>query len=76
VVKQKLEFNETMMCDIISTHILVSPANSHGWMDGCIDKIYVDVFPDIESRVKRRIAKTSKPWAYVLSNHANKRPDK
>lgn len=35
--------------------ILVSPANCHGWMDGGIDAIYMEMFPEIEPRVKARI---------------------
>ena len=38
-------------------HILVSPANSCGFMDGGIDAVYMDMFPGIEDRVKARIAR-------------------
>lgn len=39
-----------------SPHIIVSPANCYGSMDGGIDSIYMQMFPEIESRVQQRIA--------------------
>ncbi len=34
---------------------LVSPANSFGFMDGGIDNVYMEMFPDIQKRVQERI---------------------
>lgn len=36
--------------------VLVSPANSHGYMDGGIDNVYRAIFPYVESNVKKAIA--------------------
>lgn len=36
--------------------VLVSPANSHGFMDGGIDNVYRAIFPEVETRVKNAIA--------------------
>lgn len=35
--------------------IIVSPANSHGFMDGGIDDVYRELFPGIQSRVQKCI---------------------
>ena len=35
--------------------ILVSPANSHGFMDGGIDDVYREMFPNIQGRVQEYI---------------------
>lgn len=53
-----LDFKCGDVRDIIresNAHILVSPANCYGWMDGGIDDIYRKIFPEIESRVKSAI---------------------
>ncbi len=39
--------------------VYVSPANSHGWMDGGIDAIYMEMWKDVETRVKATIAEKS-----------------
>jgi O-acetyl-ADP-ribose deacetylase (regulator of RNase III) len=35
--------------------VIVSPANSFGFMDGGIDKVYMELFPGIQTRVQDRI---------------------
>jgi O-acetyl-ADP-ribose deacetylase (regulator of RNase III) len=47
-----------MTCDDILNYpadAVVSPANSHGWMDGGIDLVYARKWPKVEGRVKERI---------------------
>lgn len=44
--------------DIVKTNkidALVSPANSYGFMNGGIDKVYTRIFPDIQNKVQTRI---------------------
>jgi O-acetyl-ADP-ribose deacetylase (regulator of RNase III) len=44
-------------CSNILTHqgVLVSPANSFGFMDGGIDAVYLRAYPDIQNRVQEQI---------------------
>ena len=36
-------------------HALISPANSFGFMDGGIDKVYSEIFPGIQKKVQDKI---------------------
>lgn len=54
-----LDFDAGDIRDIMcrhSPHIIVSPANCYGWMDGGIDNVYRELFPEVETRVKKRIS--------------------
>jgi len=39
----------------------VSPANSYGWMNGGIDGIYSEMFPNVQKKVQNKIAETVGP---------------
>ena len=50
----------------------VSPANSYGYMDGGIDKIYVQMFPNIQHKVRNVIQNLPNPNYHVVGNTQNK----
>jgi O-acetyl-ADP-ribose deacetylase (regulator of RNase III) len=46
-------------------HMIVSPANSKGDMDGGIDEVYSKMFPRIEKAVKKRIKEATNGMSYL-----------
>jgi O-acetyl-ADP-ribose deacetylase (regulator of RNase III) len=41
----------------VDADVYISPANSYGWMDGGIDKIYTEIFPGIQQTVQEEITR-------------------
>lgn len=58
IAENNIEFVHTNVVDLINkggVHIVVSPANSLGFMDGGIDMYYMQLFPGIQKTVQDKI---------------------
>lgn len=51
----------------IDADVFISPANSYGWMDGGIDKIYCEMFPGIQQTVQNEITRYFKQHTYEFN---------
>lgn len=48
-------FNSSCSNILLHSGVLVSPANSFGFMDGGVDQAYINRYPDLQNRVQEQI---------------------